>query len=103
MARSLSDPHFKTWERSKEPSQLSTDSTHKLTLSDTRAYGQCPSRLSARKEPIHSSVSEWLPVRLGGTLSAPFTQAEGVPQASLYVDDLQISCESLDMSMIEQQ
>ncbi|GFT92386.1 probable RNA-directed DNA polymerase from transposon X-element [Trichonephila clavipes] len=57
-------------------------------------------------------------VRLGGTLSAPFTQAEGVPQgsilsvtlfichissilsilspsvqASLYVDDLQISCE----------
>ncbi|GFV89084.1 putative RNA-directed DNA polymerase from transposon X-element [Trichonephila clavipes] len=61
-------------------------------------------------------------VRLGGTLSAPFTQAEGVPQgsilsvtlfichissilsilspsiqASVYVDDLQISCEGSDM------
>ncbi|GFU28328.1 probable RNA-directed DNA polymerase from transposon X-element [Trichonephila clavipes] len=67
-------------------------------------------------------------VRLGGTLSAPFTQAEGVPQgsilsvtlfichissilnilspsiqASLYVDDLQISCEGSDMRMIERQ
>ncbi|GFX96322.1 probable RNA-directed DNA polymerase from transposon X-element [Trichonephila clavipes] len=67
-------------------------------------------------------------VRLGGTLSAPFTQAEGVPQgsilsvtlfichissilnilsptlqASLYVDDLQISCEGSDMRMIEGQ
>ncbi|GFW49697.1 putative RNA-directed DNA polymerase from transposon X-element [Trichonephila clavipes] len=61
-------------------------------------------------------------------LSAPFTQAEGVPQgsilsvtlfichishilhvlspsiqASLYVDDLQISCEGSDMRMIERQ
>ncbi|GFW05484.1 probable RNA-directed DNA polymerase from transposon X-element [Trichonephila clavipes] len=67
-------------------------------------------------------------VRLGGTLSAPFTQAEGVPQgsilsvtlfichissilsilspsiqASLYVDDLQISCEGSDMRLIERQ
>ncbi|GFV53256.1 probable RNA-directed DNA polymerase from transposon X-element [Trichonephila clavipes] len=67
-------------------------------------------------------------VRLAGTLSAPFTQAEGVPQgsilsvtlfichishilnvlspsiqASLYVDDLQISCEGSDMRMIERQ
>ncbi|GFX25514.1 probable RNA-directed DNA polymerase from transposon X-element [Trichonephila clavipes] len=67
-------------------------------------------------------------VRLAGTLSAPFTQAEGVPQgsilsvtlfichishilnvlspsiqASLYVDDLQISCEGPDMRMIERQ
>ncbi|GFS93574.1 putative 115 kDa protein in type-1 retrotransposable element R1DM [Trichonephila clavipes] len=67
-------------------------------------------------------------VSLGGTLSAPFTQAEGVPQgsilsvtlfichissilnvlspsiqASLYVDDLQISCEGSDMRMIERQ
>ncbi|GFW77480.1 reverse transcriptase domain-containing protein [Trichonephila clavipes] len=67
-------------------------------------------------------------VRLGGTLSASFTQAEGVPQgsilsvtlfirhispilnvfsssiqASLYVDDLQISCEGSDMRMIERQ
>ncbi|GFU46916.1 probable RNA-directed DNA polymerase from transposon X-element [Trichonephila clavipes] len=67
-------------------------------------------------------------VRLGGTFSAPFTQAEGVPQgsilsvtlfichissilsilspsiqASLYVDDLQISCEGSDMRMIERQ
>ncbi|GFT35562.1 probable RNA-directed DNA polymerase from transposon X-element [Trichonephila clavipes] len=65
-------------------------------------------------------------VRLGGTLSAPFTQAEGVPQgsilsvtlfichishilnvlspsiqASLYVDDLQISCEGSDMRLID--
>ncbi|GFV29900.1 hypothetical protein TNCV_657291 [Trichonephila clavipes] len=32
MARSHSDPHSKTWKRSKEPSQLSTDSTHKLPL-----------------------------------------------------------------------
>ncbi|GFT50090.1 putative RNA-directed DNA polymerase from transposon X-element [Trichonephila clavipes] len=71
MARSYSDPHSKTWKRSKEPSQLSTDSTHELPL-----------------------------VRLGGTLSAPFTQAEGV---SLYVDDLQISCEGSDMRIIERQ
>ncbi|GFT76744.1 probable RNA-directed DNA polymerase from transposon X-element, partial [Trichonephila clavipes] len=67
-------------------------------------------------------------VRLAGTLSAPFTQAEGVPQgsilsvtlfichishilnvlspsiqASLYVDDLQISCEGSDMRLIERQ
>ncbi|GFY05981.1 probable RNA-directed DNA polymerase from transposon X-element [Trichonephila clavipes] len=68
-------------------------------------------------------------VRLGGTLSAPFTQAEGVPQgsilmsyvlfichishilhvlspsiqASLYVDDLQISREGSDMRMTERQ
>ncbi|GFW67635.1 probable RNA-directed DNA polymerase from transposon X-element [Trichonephila clavipes] len=67
-------------------------------------------------------------VRLGGTLSAPFIQAEGFPQgsilsvtlfichishvlnvfspsiqASLYVDDLQISCEGSDMRMIERQ
>ncbi|GFT90291.1 probable RNA-directed DNA polymerase from transposon X-element [Trichonephila clavipes] len=67
-------------------------------------------------------------VRLAGTLSAHFTQAEGVPQgsilsvtlfichishilnvlspsiqASLYVDDLQISCEGSDMRMIERQ
>ncbi|GFW64528.1 probable RNA-directed DNA polymerase from transposon X-element [Trichonephila clavipes] len=66
-------------------------------------------------------------VRLAGTLSALFTQAEGVPQgsilsvtlfmsylhilnvlspsiqASLYVDDLQISCEGSDMRMIERQ
>ncbi|GFX06656.1 probable RNA-directed DNA polymerase from transposon X-element [Trichonephila clavipes] len=39
-------------------------------------------------------------VRLGGTLSAPFTQAEG---ASLYVDDLQISCEGSDMRLIERE
>ncbi|GFV17018.1 probable RNA-directed DNA polymerase from transposon X-element [Trichonephila clavipes] len=69
-----------------------------------------------------------LRVKLGGTLSAPLTQAEGVPQgsilsvtffichissilnilspsiqASLYVDDLQISCEGSDMRMIERQ
>ncbi|GFV18638.1 putative RNA-directed DNA polymerase from transposon X-element [Trichonephila clavipes] len=79
-----------------------------------------------------TSTSEWLYtrtiVRLAGTLSAPFTQAEGVPQgsilsvtlfichishilnvlspsiqASLYVDDLQISCEGSDMRMIERQ
>ncbi|GFV01098.1 putative RNA-directed DNA polymerase from transposon X-element [Trichonephila clavipes] len=99
MASSHSDPHSQTWKRSKEPSQLSTDSTHELPL-----------------------------VRLGGTLSAPFTQAEGVPQgsilsvtlfichishilhvlspsiqASLYVDDLQISCEGSDMRLIERQ
>ncbi|GFY11578.1 putative RNA-directed DNA polymerase from transposon X-element [Trichonephila clavipes] len=30
MARSHSDPHSKTWKRSKEPSQLSTNSTHEL-------------------------------------------------------------------------
>ncbi|GFW43774.1 probable RNA-directed DNA polymerase from transposon X-element [Trichonephila clavipes] len=67
-------------------------------------------------------------VRLGGTLSASFLQAEGVPQgsilsvtlfichispilnilspsiqASFYVDDLQISCEGSDMRMIERQ
>ncbi|GFV11563.1 probable RNA-directed DNA polymerase from transposon X-element [Trichonephila clavipes] len=67
-------------------------------------------------------------VRLGDTLSASFLQAEGVPQgsilsvtlfichissilnilspsiqASLYVDDLQISCEGSDMRMIERQ
>ncbi|GFX57742.1 probable RNA-directed DNA polymerase from transposon X-element [Trichonephila clavipes] len=69
-----------------------------------------------------------LRVRLGGTLSAPFTQVEGVTQgsilsvtlfichishilnvflpsiqASLYVDSLQISCEGSDMCMIERQ
>ncbi|GFX47616.1 hypothetical protein TNCV_3016351 [Trichonephila clavipes] len=27
-----SDPHFKTWKDHKEPSQLSTDSTHELPL-----------------------------------------------------------------------
>ncbi|GFW07166.1 hypothetical protein TNCV_3693611 [Trichonephila clavipes] len=32
MARSHSDPHSKTWKRSKESSQLSTDSTHELPL-----------------------------------------------------------------------
>ncbi|GFW99906.1 uncharacterized protein TNCV_2126141 [Trichonephila clavipes] len=32
MARSHRDPHSKTWKRSKEPSQLSTDSTHELPL-----------------------------------------------------------------------
>ncbi|GFW03218.1 RNA-directed DNA polymerase from mobile element jockey [Trichonephila clavipes] len=67
-------------------------------------------------------------VRLDGILSAPFTQAEGVPQgsilsvtlfvchfspilnvfspsiqASLYVDDLQISCEGSDMRISERQ
>ncbi|GFW59333.1 probable RNA-directed DNA polymerase from transposon X-element [Trichonephila clavipes] len=67
-------------------------------------------------------------VCLGGTLSASFLQAEGVPrgsilsvilfichispilnilspsiQASFYVDDLQISCEGSDMRMIERQ
>ncbi|GFW99905.1 putative RNA-directed DNA polymerase from transposon X-element [Trichonephila clavipes] len=67
-------------------------------------------------------------VRLDGTLSAPFTQAEGVLQgsilsvtlfichispilnvfspsiqASLYVDNLQISCEVSDMRIIERQ
>ncbi|GFV28367.1 hypothetical protein TNCV_422551 [Trichonephila clavipes] len=30
MARSHSDPHSQTWKRFKEPSQLSTDSTHEL-------------------------------------------------------------------------
>ncbi|GFV06938.1 hypothetical protein TNCV_2916981 [Trichonephila clavipes] len=30
MARSHSDCHSKTWNRSQEPSQLSTDSTHEL-------------------------------------------------------------------------
>ncbi|GFV78470.1 probable RNA-directed DNA polymerase from transposon X-element [Trichonephila clavipes] len=67
-------------------------------------------------------------VRLGDTLSPSFIQAEGVPQgsilsvtlfichipsilsqfqpsiqASLYVNDLQISCEGLDMRLIERQ
>ncbi|GFX73315.1 putative RNA-directed DNA polymerase from transposon X-element [Trichonephila clavipes] len=65
-------------------------------------------------------------VRLGGTLSDPFTEAEGVPQGSilsftlftchispilnvfspsiqvsLYMDDLKISCEGSDMRMIQ--
>ncbi|GFV41855.1 hypothetical protein TNCV_2958711 [Trichonephila clavipes] len=35
--------------------------------------------------------------------SAPFTQAEVVPQALLYVDDLQIICEGSDMRLIERQ
>ncbi|GFX40185.1 putative RNA-directed DNA polymerase from transposon X-element [Trichonephila clavipes] len=56
--RFLPDPHSKTWKRSKEPSQLSTDSTHELPL---------------------------------------------VASASLYVDDLQISCEGSDMRMIQRQ
>lgn len=67
-------------------------------------------------------------VRLGTTLSKPFIQAEGVPQGSvlsvtlfisyiskiltvlptsvngtLYVDDLQISCQGSDMRLIERQ
>ncbi|GFX80444.1 RNase H domain-containing protein [Trichonephila clavipes] len=37
MARSHSDPHSKTWKRSQEPSQLSTDSTHELPFKSTVA------------------------------------------------------------------
>ncbi|GFT15654.1 RNase H domain-containing protein [Trichonephila clavipes] len=81
------------------------------------------------KNPLsYRSIAELPLVRLGGTLSAPFTQAEGVPQGSilsvtlfichiphilnifspsiqvsLYVDDLQISCEGSDMRTIERQ
>ncbi|GFU59049.1 putative RNA-directed DNA polymerase from transposon X-element [Trichonephila clavipes] len=45
MARSHSDPHSKTWKRSKEPSQLSTNSTHELRLYDSRTYGMVNTRL----------------------------------------------------------
>ncbi|GFT93809.1 putative RNA-directed DNA polymerase from transposon X-element [Trichonephila clavipes] len=68
IAGSHSDPHPKTWKRSKKPSQLSTDSTDALPLQDTRTNGQCPSHLTVRKEPMHSSVSEWLPCKGSSTL-----------------------------------
>ncbi|GFW07143.1 putative RNA-directed DNA polymerase from transposon X-element [Trichonephila clavipes] len=132
MARSHSDPHSKTWKRSKEPSQLSTDSTHELPLvASVKEDPLSFDNIIKLENQIRNAfvrrnhlVSIFFDIEKAydrtwryGILRTLFNFGfrGNLPtfikkflklrtfRASLYVDVLQISCEGSDMRMIERQ